>query len=232
MDEVASFTLLHHAYSLSAAAEGAAAGLAINSGEVVATAGSVATGGVSAAPGLGTVVAAMGVDAAALLTACTGVVARDALYYGYDPRDPAEEIFMMQVIGLALATTASAKAAAYQQLTALTERLNENEAWYQLDQQEFDKVAQRFAVEFSQKLMNKRILQLLPVVGVGIGAALNWKTVNAIADAAYWAYRERFLCEKGGETEPIAINVDSADDDLAAIDVVDILKSEGVHPGE
>ncbi|WAC93486.1 EcsC family protein [Mycobacterium sp. Aquia_213] len=228
IDDVASFALLHHAYSLSAAAEGAAAGLAINGGEVVATAGSVATGGVAAAPGLSTVVAAMGVDAAALLTACTGVVARDALYYGYDPRDPAEEIFMMQVIGLALATTASAKAAAYQQLATLAESLARDATWQELDQQTFDKVAQRFAVKFSRKLMEKRAFQLIPVVGVGIGAALNWKTVAEIADAAYWVYRERFLYDKGGSVEPIDVDVTDGDSDDGAIDVVDILKSEGV----
>ena len=49
----------------------------------------------------------MGVDAAALLAACSRVVAHDALYYGYDPRDPVEEVFMMQVIGLGLANTIS-----------------------------------------------------------------------------------------------------------------------------
>ena len=116
----------------------------------------------------------MGVDTAALLTACSGVVAQDALYYGYDPRDPAEEIFMMQVIGLGLAETVSAKAAAYQQLTILTESLARNAAWHQLDQETFADVAQKFAVKFSQKLTRKKLLQLVPVVGVGIGAALNW----------------------------------------------------------
>lgn len=232
IDDVASFTLLHHAYSLSAAAEGAAAGLVISGGEAVTAAGAAATAGAAAVPGLGTVATAMGVDVAALLTACTGVVAQHALYYGYDPRDPAEEIFMMHVIGLGLASSKSAKAVAYQQLAILTESLARDEAWNNLDQQTFAKVVQKFAVNFSESLAIKKLGQLVPVIGVGIGAALNWKAVNAIADAAYWAYRERFLCEKGGEVEPIAINVDSADDDLPAIDVVDILKSEGVHPGE
>ena len=48
--------------------------------------------GAGAAPGLGTIAAAMGVDAAALLTACSRVIAHDALCYGYDPRDPAEKL--------------------------------------------------------------------------------------------------------------------------------------------
>ncbi|MEE6138889.1 EcsC family protein [Mycobacterium sp. 050128] len=232
IDDVASFTLLHHAYSLSAAAEGAAAGLVISGGEAVTAAGAAATAGAAAVPGLGAVATAMGVDAAALLTACTGVVAQHALYYGYDPREPAEEIFMMQVIGLGLAGSVAAKAAAYQQLATLTESLARDKAWQELDQQTFAKVVQKFAVNFAESLATKKLGQLVPVIGVGIGAALNWKAVNAIADAAYWAYRERFLYEKGGEVDSIAINVDRAEDDLPAIDVVDILKSEGVHPGE
>jgi hypothetical protein len=157
---------------------------------------------------------------------------REMPYYGYDPRDPAEEIFMMQVIGLGLATTAPAKAAAYQQLATLTERLARNATWHELDQQAFAKVAQEFAVKFSQKLTRKRLGQLVPVVGVGIGAALNWKMVAETADAAYWAYRERFLYDKSGTVQPVVIDVDVTDDDGdvddKAIDVIDILNSEGV----
>lgn len=230
IDDVASFTLLHHAYSLSAAAEGAAAGLVISGGEAVTAAGAAATAGAAAVPGLGAVATAMGVDAAALLTACTGVVAQHALYYGYDPRDPAEEIFLMQVIGLGLASSKPAKAVAYQQLAILTESLARDDAWHELDQQAFAKVVQKFAVNFVESLASKKLGQLVPIIGVGIGAALNWKAVTAIADAAYWAYRERFLYEKGGRFDPIATNNEEPDD--AAIDVIDILKSEGLHPGE
>lgn len=234
VDKVASFTRLHYAYSLTAAAEGAAAGLAVSGGQAMATFGSVAGAGAGAAPGLGTIATAMGVDAAAVLTACSRVVAHDALYYGYNPRDPAEEIFMMQIIGLGLATTASAKVAAYQQLSILTRSLAINVAWRELSQQTFVKVAQKFAAQFSQKLTKKKLGQFVPVAGIGIGAALNWKIVDDIADAAYWAYRERFLYDKGGDTNPIIIDAETiADDqterDETAINVVDILESEGVH---
>ena len=235
IDKVASFARLHYAYSMSAAAEGAATGLAVSGGEALATAGAVAGAGAAAAPGLGTIVTAMGVDAAALLTACSRLVAHDALYYGYDPRDPAEEIFMMQVIGLGLATTAPAKVAAYQQLAKLTRGLATNMAWRQLNQQTFVNVAQKFSARFSQKLTKKKLGQFVPVAGIGIGAILNWKMVDDIAEASYWAYRERFLYEKSGNTEPIVIDVDvvdvdeDSDDDEAVIDVIDILKSEGVE---
>ncbi|QIV80388.1 EcsC family protein [Mycolicibacterium frederiksbergense] len=231
IDKVASFTRLHYAYSISAATEGAAAGLAVSGGQALAAFGAVAGAGAAAAPGLGTIAAAMGVDAAALLAACSRVIAHDALYYGYDPRDPAEEVFMMQIIGLGLAVTPSAKAVAYQQLAILTRSLATNVAWRQLNQQTFVKVVQRFATQFGQKLTKKKLGQFVPIAGVGIGAALNWKMVDDVASAAYWAYRERFLFDKGGEIRPVVIDAEVdksgvAEDD--AIDVIGILESEGV----
>lgn len=233
VDRVASFTRLHYTYSASAAAEGAAAGLAVSGGQAAAAFGGVAGVGAGAAPGLGTIAAAMGVDAAALLTMCSRVIAHDALYYGYDPRDPAEEVFMMQVIGLGLAVTPSAKAVAYQQLAILTRSLATNMAWRQLNQQTFVKVAQKFAAQFGQKLTKKKLGQFVPIAGVGIGAALNWKMVDDVANAAYWAYRERFLYEKGGDLGPIVVDAEIGDAALAgdadtSIDVLGILESEGI----
>lgn len=233
VDKVASFTRLHYTYSVTAAVEGAAAGLAVSGGEAVAAFGGVAGAGAGAAPGLGTIAGAMGADITTLLVACSRVIAHDALYYGYDPRDPAEEIFMMQVIGLGMAATPSAKAVAYQQFAILTRSLATNMTWRQLNQQTLVKVAQKFATRFGQKLTKKKLGQFVPIAGVGIGAAMNWKMVDDVAQAAYWAYRERFLYEKGGDLSPIVIDGE-VDDVLAdedgetAINVIDILESEGI----
>jgi hypothetical protein len=232
VDKVASFTRLHYAYSASAAVEGATAGLIVSGGQILAAGGAVAGAGAGSAPGLGTIAAAMGVDAGALLTVCSRVIAHDALYYGYDPRDPAEEVFMMQVIGLGLAATPSAKYVAYQQLSVLTTKLAKNATWHQLNQQALVRVAQKFAGQFSQKLTKKKLGQFVPVAGIGIGAALNWKMVDDVSNAAYWAYRQRFLYEKGGELPPPFVDADLAqpaeDENETAINVIEILESEGI----
>jgi len=57
--------------------------------------------------------------------------------------------------------------------------------------------------------------------------------VDDVANAAYWAYRERFLYGKGGDLEPIIVDAEvdeSADEDGAqsSIDVIGILESEGI----
>lgn len=139
---------------------------------------------------------------------------------------------MMQVIGLGLAATPSAKYVAYQQLSVLTTKLAKNATWQQLNQQALVRVAQKFAGQFSQKLTKKKLGQFVPVAGIGIGAALNWKMVDDVSSAAYWAYRERFLHEKGGELPPPVIDVDLAEpvegEKETAINLIEILESESI----
>ena len=226
IDQTASFSRMHFAYATSVAAEGAATGFAVSGGQILASAGTVAGAGAGAAPGLGTIAGAMGIDAAILLAAASRVVAHHALYYGYYPHTPAEELFMMQVIGLAMAPTASAKVAAFQQLTVLTKGLATNAAWTELNKQTLTRVAKRFATEFSQRLTKKKLGQLVPVVGIGISAALNYRMIDQVADSAYWAYRERFLGDKGAAAITIEATTDGSDDGL---DLVDMLNDEGIQ---
>lgn len=204
-------------------------------GQAAVVGGGVAGAGAGAAPGLGTIATALGVDIGAMLTACSRVIAHDALYYGYDPRDPAEEVFMMQVISLALAGQASSKVIAYQQLAQITRSLATNAAWRQLNEKTLVKIAQKFATSFGQKLTKKKLGQFVPFAGVGVGAFMNWKMIDDVADAAYWAYRERFLYEKGGEMDPMTIDgefygeAEIHDQVDSPIDVIEILESEGIH---
>ena len=57
-----------------------------------------------------------------------------------------------------------------------------------------------------------------------------------MSNAAYWAYRERFLYEKGGDLPPIVIDAEGddtvgADDEESSIDLLGILESEGIVDG-
>ena len=97
------------------------------------------------------------------------------------------------------------------------------------------KIAQKFATSFGQKLTKKKLGQFVPFAGVGVGAFMNWKMIDDVADAAYWAYRERFLYEKGGEMDPMTIDgefygeAEIHDQVDSPIDVIEILESEGIH---
>lgn len=206
IDRVAHFKRLRNSYAFAAAGEGAAAGFLITGGAAAAATGTVAASGAGSAPGLGMVAATTGADTALTLGLASHVVAHTSLYYGYDPTSPREELFQMQIIGLGMATTQSAKAAAFSDLAKLAQLLAKSAPWDMLSHHVFTHVVKQFASAAGQTLTKRKLGQFVPVAGVALGAGLNFRAVDEIAESAYWAYRERFLREKLGDflsdTEP------------------------------
>lgn len=232
VDAVAKLSRIRYSHSMLAAAGGFGSAAVVTGGEVLAGAGTVAGAGAGAAPGLGTVAAAMLADAAGVLGLAARSVAATALYYGYDPRQPEEEIFMMAVIGLGMASGTSAKTAAYSELSQLTQLLAKNASWVKLNEKAFTKVVQRFALRFGQKLTKKKLGQFVPVAGLAVGAGLNYLVIDQISVAAQDAYRERFLVDKSGGSLGGSVDAatSAAEDDDDVIDVIGLLREEDALP--
>jgi hypothetical protein len=121
VDAVAKLSRIRYGRSVLAAASGLGSAAVVTGGELLAGAGTVAGAGAGAAPGLGTVAAAVLADTAGVLGLAARSVAATALYYGYDPHRPEEEIFMLSVIGLGMASGTTAKTAAYAEVSQLTQ---------------------------------------------------------------------------------------------------------------
>lgn len=236
VDRVARFRRLNHVYAGAAAAEGAGTGALISGGTLLAAGGS-AGAGAGAAPGIGIVASAVVGDAAAVLAAASLVVGHTALYYGYDPEDPKEEVFMMSVIGLGTSTTQGAKMAAYGELSRLTQMLARSATWEHLNKTVLAKVSQKFAAQFGQNMTKKKLGQFVPVAGIAVGLGLNYHMVDRIADVAYWSYRERFLRDKLGEAMTVppmpSPGPDSQEGALEEpINVLKLLEDEGIDTSD
>jgi hypothetical protein len=233
VDRVARFRRLNHIYASAAAAEGAGSGAAISGGTLLAAGGS-AGAGAGAAPGLALVTTAVATDAAAVLMAASRVVAHTALYYGYNPEDPKEEIFLMSVISLGAASTQGAKMSAYSELSRLTQMLARSAPWAKLNTSVLARVSQKFAAKFGQNLTKKKLGQFVPLAGIAVGAGMNYAMVDNIADAAYWSYRERFLRDKLGEEMAVPSQQALGPADAEGvfeepIDVLKLLEGEGIN---
>lgn len=185
-------------YASAAAVEGAASGLVVTGGQIVAEGGAIAGAGAGAAPGLGAITASVAVDTAAVLALCTRVVGHTAMYYGYDPREPAEAVFALGVVNLGTAVSGAGKFAAYSELSRITQLLTRNASWVAINKSVLPRVMNKFAAAFGVRLTKRKLGALIPVAGVAVGAGLNYLIVDQVADAAYWTYRERFLNEKRG----------------------------------
>lgn len=231
VDSVAKLNRIRYGHALTGAASGFASSAAVTGGELLASAGTVAGAGAGAAPGLGTVAVALGTDVAGVLGLAARSVAATALYYGYDPLQPEEEIFMMSVIGLGMASGTTAKTAAYSELSQLTQLLAKNASWAKLEEKVLTKIAQRFAAKFGEILTKRKLGQFVPVAGMLIGAGLNYWTLDQISVAAHDAYRERFLIDKsGGDLRSTTLAPDSATELDDVIDILEILEDEGALP--
>ncbi|MGI5253572.1 EcsC family protein [Actinacidiphila glaucinigra] len=235
IDEVAKHNSVRYGHALSAAATGLGSAAAVTGGEVLAGAGTVAGAGAGAAPGIGTVAGAMAADTAMTLALASRTVAATALYYGYDPSDHEEELFVMSVIAVGMSTGTSAKTAAYAELSQLTQMLVRNAPWAKLNEKVLTKIAKAFAAKFSQQLTKKKFGQLVPIAGMAVGAGLNYMLIDRIAVSARDAYRERFLIEKSDSdlnddpNDHDFIDVEVAQDD-DVIGVMELLREEGALP--
>ncbi|MFG2804146.1 EcsC family protein [Streptomyces massasporeus] len=232
VDEVTRHNLLRYGHALSAAATGLGSAAAVTGGEVLASAGTIAGAGAGAAPGFGTVAGAMAADTAMMLALSSRTVAATALYYGYNPSDPEEEVFVMSVIALGMSTGTSAKTAAYAELSQLTQLLVRNAPWAKLNEKVLTKIAQAFAAKFTQQLPKKKLGQLVPIAGMAVGAGLSYMLIDRIAVSARDAYRERFLIEKSGGD--LTGDLDYGDADLVqdddTIGVFELLREEDALP--
>jgi hypothetical protein len=179
-------------YPAAAALSGAGAGLAISGGELVIA----ASAGAAAAPSGGAIAGAFAADTAAVLGLASRAVGHVSLFYGYDPEEPAEKLFVMSVVNVGTASSATAKNAAMADISRLTQALFRGKTWEVLNEAVVTKVSTQFAKAFGFRLTKKGLGKAVPAFGIVVGGTHNWTTLEGIVDAADMAYRRRFLLEK------------------------------------
>ncbi len=224
---------LGYRYSAGAAVEGAGAGLVISGGEALIAVGSVFSAGATAAPGAGTVIGAMAVDAATLIAVTGRVTAHIAAYYGYDTNTPEEELFALSAINFGSAGVGGAKVVAFSQLSRVTQLLARRAASKVLSEHMLVKVVERVFALLGVRLTQRKLGQAVPVLGIAIGAGLNFTYVQVIARDVELAYRARFLSEKYqldplillGTSSPVIDEADSRN----AIDIDELIEEERSH---
>jgi hypothetical protein len=179
-------------YPAAAALSGAGAAFAISGGELTIA----ASAGAAAAPSGGAITGAFLADAAFVLGLASRAVGQVSLFYGYNPEEPAEKLFVMSVINVGTASSATAKNAAMADLSKLTQALFRGKTWEVLNETLLAKVSSQFAKAFHFRLTKKGLGKAVPALGIVMGGTLNWATLEGIVDAADMAYRRRFLLEK------------------------------------
>ena len=178
------------ALTLASAAEGAASSIAVTGAEISTT----VSGGTTAAVAIGAIAA----DVTATMAAMGRSIGVVATAYGYDVRQPEEELFALGVMSLASAGTLSGRTAAMASLSRLTQQMMRQATWQQLRQNLLVSAIDRTYTALGFKLTKKKLAQAVPIVGAALNAAVNAGLVNQTHRRAEAVYRLRFLSEKYG----------------------------------
>lgn len=151
--------------------------------------------------GLGLGGAAMiAADIPALMTINFRMISQIANSFGYNTLTGKDRIFLLQILSMAGAEAGDGRKKA---LAGLQETARSRDEELQLEGGKpghltMVKLAQELAEKLAVRLAHRKLGQLIPLVGAGIGAGMNYHFTQENGRAALVAYRQRRLDDERG----------------------------------
>jgi hypothetical protein len=146
----------------------------------------------------GVTVLAVASDAVASLALLGRAVAEVAVHYGYDPREPEEELFLMGVLNYSMASGPASKTSALAGLARLSQQMMRHATWEKLGKDPLVRVIQRIFETLGLRLTHRRLANVVPIAGGVLSAGLSYQTLGSAIDDATRVYRARYLADKHG----------------------------------
>jgi uncharacterized protein (DUF697 family) len=113
--------------------------------------------------------------------------------YGYDTTAEAEVDIALKIIQIA-ASTPQERQSGLLEIDTLTETIRTAGAKFGMYAGVL--AMQRFSRLLGEALARRKLGQLIPLVGAGIGAGINYRFTSEVGETAYMVYRKRFLKDK------------------------------------
>jgi len=181
-------------YTLFAGVQGGITSFLITTG-VTAAAGGTGGAGLGSVPGVAVMVATLTGDALLTVASCTRAVAHVAAYHGYDVTKRSEQIIALAVLAVGLSSDEDAPGA-YQEVSELIIAKSQESPKRKQQQAQIKRLGQAVHQRLLAQIGQREIAQLVPVLGIGIGAVLSARLLGKVVDTAEHLYRERFLHDK------------------------------------
>jgi hypothetical protein len=147
----------------------------------------------------------MVVDIPALITMSMRVIHKIGLCYGYECNTEADKKFILAIMSAAGANTIEEKAISVSTLQSMSVVISKT-TWKKMAekaaQEKWGIEAAILAIRSLAKrlginLTKRKALQAIPVVGAGVGAAMNLAFINDVAWAARRTFQERWVLDNG-----------------------------------
>lgn len=163
--------------------------------------------------------AAITADILIIQVLSTSIASRIAYSYGFDAKDPDEQIFIQRLVRRSFMAQA-AKAEPLREAARAAEAIRGRVRWSDKLRTDHRLLA---ALEKLMKHLGpagsrvpvQNVAKVVPVVGVLIGAGMNSAVLGNVAGDAQRYCQTRFLCEKYGLPLPAALTTDLGDDSRA-----------------
>ena len=201
-------------YAAVTATEGAVSSVFATGGAVAAILGL----GIASAPGVGVIAGAIGLDIATFLASSARLVSHTAAYYGYDTKDPAEKLFSAMVLSQAIAPRSKADDHAVEKATSMrvfnkvVRKLTKRGSMESVGNNALTASVNSLFAALGTRLVGMKMAQILPIIGIIVGMALNVSLMRTIGVTADHLYRERLLIERYGQDDS-ASDREEADDE-------------------
>ncbi len=156
---------------------------------------------IASAEGMATGVAGLpGLIADLPLTLSIGLraIGEYASYYGFDLSQPEERLYALNILSLASGRAPVNRMQAMTQLVLMGRQLAAGRSLTQLAEHTFVRLATMTAKAVGIRLTQRKLTQILPIIGGLAGAATNYRYIGQICEAARHLYRERFLAARYG----------------------------------
>ena len=84
------------------------------------------------------------------------------------------------------------------QLLRIAQDVAKKKPWKVLEKHAFVKIIQQISRALGIRITKAKLAQVIPLIGIPVGAGYNAYYTAKVCDAAYYLYQERFLAEKYG----------------------------------
>lgn len=144
-------------------------------------------------------------DIPSLITMSLRVIHKIGLCYGYDCITQTDKQFVYSILSTAGSNSVKEKAASISTLQAINKTIA-GVTWKKMAEKATENkfgiealilAIKQLAKQLGINITRRKALQAIPIIGAGVGAALNIAFINDVAWAARRAYQERWLMENG-----------------------------------
>ncbi|MCQ1988209.1 EcsC family protein [Arthrobacter sp. zg-Y844] len=163
---------------------------------------------------------AMTADMLVIQVLSTSIATRIAYSYGYDAKDPEEQLFIQRLVSRSFMKQA-AKAKPIRDVAHAADALKGRVKWSEKLRADhrlvavLEKLMQQLGPAGS-RVPVQNVAKVVPFIGVVIGAGTNAAILGAVATDAQRYCQTRFLCEKYDLPLPAALATDPVDEGAAA----------------